>query len=304
MEDFVSDEITQFQRDILQNIYTNHGVQSHTVCTACTTANVLPCGAQNFCSVGKKCFVHDSKVPNKTPNQQCPNRICQRLSDAIRTMHRFTNPSWKNTNATLWCTDAFYIAKCYLPPDGYSGATSIREVDFNGGISAILTNKRFQNKLAISLSLKTNICTKARDIGRAVRHSPGLSIEDNDLNRYIDALVDLLSDAKYLSSDKKANDAVDKLRKLKVGSFVITTEDITKILEDTSKNLLSTSVGQMKDRHDEAMKSISQKEQNIKDEIEKNRNDINEREVKLLQELKNEMGKLNHITNESLDELI
>ncbi|XP_053393400.1 uncharacterized protein LOC128555325 [Mercenaria mercenaria] len=304
LEDFVLDEMTQFQRDILQNIYTNYGVKPYTVCTFCTTANVLPCGTKNFCSVGKKCFVHDSKVPNKTPNQQCPNRICQRLSDSIRTMHRFTNPSWKNTDATLWCTDAFYIAKCYLPPDGYGGATSIREVDFNGVISAILTNKRFQNKLAINLFLKTNICTKARDIGRAVRHSSDLSIEDNDLNRYIDALVDLLSDAKYLSSDMKANDAVDKLRKLKVGSFVITTEDITKILEDTSKNLLSTSVGQMKDRHDEAIKSISQKEEIIGDLIEKHRKDINERKVKLLQEIQNEMGKLKHITNESLAELI
>jgi hypothetical protein len=95
-------------------------------------------------------------VPNKKPNQKCPNNICHNVKDALHKHHRYQGPSWQVTDATKWCSDAFQIAKCYLPPKGYDNKSSFAEIDFNGTLGIIINNTRFQNQMTAHI----NICSK------------------------------------------------------------------------------------------------------------------------------------------------
>lgn len=56
--------------------------------------------------------------------------------------------------------------------------------------------------------------SQAREVGRLIRHAPDMVISDAELSKYIDVLVNLLSDAKCLASDPKAKGAVDKLNQV------------------------------------------------------------------------------------------
>lgn len=55
---------------------------------------------------------------------------------------------------------------------------------------------------------------KAREIGKAIRHSSGLLLTDADLAKYLTDLINLLEDSLYLASDPKALAAVRKLNEV------------------------------------------------------------------------------------------
>jgi hypothetical protein len=157
--DLVGLENIDFQRNLLQTVYTQIGIQHGTTCSSCTTANVLSCPTDGFCK-GRRCKAHDSRVPDKRPNIACPNGLCSHIRDAIKKEHRFNGPSWKNTDARKWCSDAFELSKCFMPPDGYSDKTSLADTDFNGILAVVINNNRFQRKMSINLGLEPNICTE------------------------------------------------------------------------------------------------------------------------------------------------
>ncbi|XP_053378905.1 uncharacterized protein LOC128548361 [Mercenaria mercenaria] len=276
-DDFVSDEMTQFQKDMLASIFKKKALPAGTVCNSCTTENVLACPTPNFCSKGR-CKLHDTGQSDKQPNQPCPNGLCQDMRESIRREHRYDGSSWKNTNASRWSNDAFEIAKCYMPPDGYSGVTRLADTDFNGTLTVIINNKRFQNKMSAQLSQPNNVCTKAREAGRDIRHSADLNISETMLVQYIDTLIDLLSDAKYLATDQNAKDAVEKLKQLKSNTLTITTADITTVLDNA-----------IKDRQLDALKSIEKKTQSS---------------IQLMQDVKALIADVKTLTVTSLDLII
>ncbi|XP_053378903.1 uncharacterized protein LOC123526359 isoform X2 [Mercenaria mercenaria] len=277
LDDFVSDEMTQFQKDMLASIFQKKALPAGTVCNSCTTENILACPTQNFCSKSR-CKLHDTGQADKRPNQPCPNGLCQDIRDCIRREHRYNGPSWKNTNARRWSNDAFEIAKCYMPPDGYSGVTSLADTDFNGTLAVIINNKRFQNKMSAQLSQPNNVCTKAREAGRNIRHSADLNISERKLMQYVDILIDLLSDAKYLATDQNAKDAVEKLKQLKSNTLTITTADITTVLDNA-----------IKVRQLDALQSIEKKTQSS---------------IQLLQGVKALIADVKTLTVTSLDQII
>lgn len=160
LDDFITFEITQFQQDILTSIFKNKKISAEKNCNLCTTENVLHCPTSNFCPRGRKCTFHDGLLSHKRPSRPCPNNICQDIRDGVRREHRYNVPSWRNTDARMWCSDPFEIAKCYMPPDGYSAVSSLSSTDFNGSMSIIMNNKRFQNSIGASLDLTPNICTE------------------------------------------------------------------------------------------------------------------------------------------------
>jgi hypothetical protein len=155
---FVNKEITDYQNDLLNDACKVNSIPAGTTCSSCTTANILVCPTPGFCSKGKKCNVHDPKISSLTPNKRCPLGLCSALSNSIRNEHRYKGPSWKNTDARGWCTDAYQLAKCYMPPDGYADKASLAETDFNGVIAVIINNKRFEKKMSTNFSNKANIC--------------------------------------------------------------------------------------------------------------------------------------------------
>ncbi|XP_053388816.1 uncharacterized protein CXorf38 homolog [Mercenaria mercenaria] len=211
IEPFVYDEIKQFQQKCLKDISNNNGIPAGSTCFSCCTENVIVCPTNKICNGGRgKCKFHRNAATQYLPFG-CPNKICNNFKNEIQNAHRFHCPSFKNTDATQWCTNPWEVAKCFMPPDGYKDVTSAAETDFNGIISVIINYKAFQSKVQDDLSKTCSIFAQGREIGKAVRHSPQLEVEDTDLQQYFTDLLNLLSDPAYLSTNTDAKNAKTKL---------------------------------------------------------------------------------------------
>ncbi|XP_060556117.1 uncharacterized protein LOC132716801, partial [Ruditapes philippinarum] len=235
LEPFVCHEVQEFQLKCLDDIWYSNGLMSGTLCSNCCTENVIKCPTNKICNVGRgKCSYHRNAVTKYKP-AGCPNKICHNFATEIQNAHRYYGPSYKNTDATQWCTNFWEVVKCFMPPDGYKDKASATETDFNGIISVILNYKDFQGKIYENLNNKTNMFEEAREIGRKVRHSSTLEVEDKDLQKYFKLLQKLLSDQGYLATDTHAQNAKQKLTELENDTLVIGKDDIRKVLDDVAK---------------------------------------------------------------------
>ncbi|XP_053382092.1 uncharacterized protein LOC128549472 [Mercenaria mercenaria] len=235
IEPFVYDEIEQFQQKCLSDICNNNGLVAGTTCSSCCTENVIVCPTNRICNVGRgKCKFHRNSATQYLL-AGCPNKICHNFKKEIQNAHRFCGPSYKNTDASQWCSNAWEVAKCFMPPDGYKDVTDAAETDFNGINSVIINYKAFQAKVQDDLSKKSNIFEQGREVGKAVRHSPQLEVEDTDLQQYFTDLQNLLSDPAYLSANKAAQNAKTKLQQLQNDTLIIGKDDIRDVLDDVAK---------------------------------------------------------------------
>ncbi|XP_053390329.1 uncharacterized protein CXorf38 homolog, partial [Mercenaria mercenaria] len=211
IEPFVHDEIKQFQQRCLSDICNNNGLVAGTTCSSCCTENVVVCPLDRKCNASRGiCNFHRNSATQYLP-LGCPNNICHNFKSKIQHAHRYFGPSYKNTDATKWCSNPWEVAKCFMPPDGYKDATNKAETDFNGIISVIMNHKAFQTKIHDDLSKTSNIFEQGREVCKTVRHSPQLEIEDIDLQQYFSVLQNLLSDPAYLSANTDAQNAKTKL---------------------------------------------------------------------------------------------
>jgi hypothetical protein len=164
IEPFVEDEIEQFQHKCLTDICRNQGLPSGTICTNCCTENVVECPTNKICNVKyRKCSYHKNSATSFLP-AGCPNKICDNFKTEIQKAHRYDVPSYKNTDATLWCRKSWEVAKCFMPPDGYKDVASVSETDFNGVNSVIINCGYFQTKVADDLSKNGNIFDKVKQL--------------------------------------------------------------------------------------------------------------------------------------------
>jgi hypothetical protein len=160
IEPVVFNEIAQFQQQCLQNISSLNGLPAGSICSSCTTENVVNCPTNRICNVNRgKCSYHRNVATQYRPTG-CPKQICHEMKSGIQNAHRFYGPSFKNTDATQWCKNPWEIAKCFMPPDGYKDVSNAAETDFNGIISVILNYKGFEAKISDDLSKKNNIFDK------------------------------------------------------------------------------------------------------------------------------------------------
>ncbi|XP_053388599.1 myosin-2 heavy chain, non muscle-like, partial [Mercenaria mercenaria] len=234
---FVYDEIQQFQQKCLSDICNNNGLVSGTTCSSCYTENVIVCPTNRICNVGRgTCKFHRTSATQYLPFG-CPKKICHNFKKEIQNAHRYYGPSYKNTDASQWCSNPWEVVKCFMPPDGYKDASSAGETDCNGIISVIINYKAFQSKVKDDLSKKSSIFEQCREIGRAVRHSSQLEIEDTDLQHYFSVLQNLLSDPAYLSANTDAQNAKTKLLQLQNDTLVIGKDDIRNVLDDVAKTV-------------------------------------------------------------------
>ncbi|XP_060577692.1 uncharacterized protein LOC132734845 [Ruditapes philippinarum] len=235
LEPFVCNEIHQFQLKCLDDICYNNGLYSGTCCSMCCMENLVNCPTDNICKVRhRKCTYHRN-VATRYNSSGCPNSICHYLKTKIQNAHRYNGPSFKNTDATQWCSNFWEVVKCFMPPDGYKDKASATETDFNGIISVILNYKDVQGKIHENLNNMTNMFEEAREIGRQVRHSSTLEVKDTDLQKYFKLLQKLLSDQVYLATDTHAQNAKKKLIELENDTLVIGKDDIRKVLDDVAK---------------------------------------------------------------------
>ncbi|XP_053379067.1 uncharacterized protein LOC128548413 [Mercenaria mercenaria] len=233
IEDVVLTEINTFHQDTLNDILSPEQILNNDLCRQCKNENILPCPTRGICIVKTGlCSFHYTQQKWYRP---CPKHICDRLREKIKQCHKYNFPSWKNTKAEDWCQNPWELAKCYLPPDGYLGVTSIAETDINGIVSVIMNHSAFKNKVIM------RSCDQVREVTRRVRHSPDLCISDQDMNNILDTLVAFLGSSLF-QGDLKAATSVQKITKLKTDSLTITTNDVTKVLqnvihENTKKSL-------------------------------------------------------------------
>ncbi|XP_053378647.1 uncharacterized protein CXorf38 homolog [Mercenaria mercenaria] len=214
IEPFVYNEIQQFQQKCLSDICNNNGLPAGTTCSGCCTENVVVCPTNRICDVGRaKCRYHRNSATQYFP-PGCPNKICHNFKNDIQNAHRFCGPSYKNTDASQWCSNPWEVAKCFMPPDGYRDVTSAAETDFNAIIAVVMNHKGFQSKVMDDLSKKSNIFEQCREVYRAIRYNHSLEVEDTDLQHYFGCLRSLLTDPAYLYVDKDALSALCRLTQI------------------------------------------------------------------------------------------
>jgi hypothetical protein len=164
LEPFVCHEVQEFRLKCLDGICFNNGLISGTLCSNCCTENVIKCPTNRICNVGRgKCSYHRNAATRYNP-AGCPNKICHNFTTEIQNAHRYYGPSYKNTDATQWCSNSWELAKCFMPPDGYKDVACAEETDFNGIISVILNHKDFQGKIHENLNKNTNIFEEVNNI--------------------------------------------------------------------------------------------------------------------------------------------
>ncbi|XP_052759748.1 uncharacterized protein CXorf38 homolog [Mya arenaria] len=226
---FVEEVLTCVHQDIYNNVRTSKGLPGGATCVQCFTENVLKCSTPKICTSKKNCKFHNGPSKQYVP---CPNRICEGVRDEIVQHHRFSGPSWKNTNADKWSTIPWEIAKCFLPPDGYKTVSSIKDSDFNGVISVMMNCEDFQNKLSFIVATQSNLLTEVRDIGRRIRHSHDQRVKDTELVDFLFKLRTLLEDKTELANRPEAQHSVEQLKKLETDDFKISAENEGDILKE------------------------------------------------------------------------
>ncbi|KAH3791065.1 uncharacterized protein LOC127841973 isoform X1 [Dreissena polymorpha] len=282
LEQFAENEAKTLHGNIYNAILTSGAV----ACTGCQTANLLKCpslgickkrGAQGLCT-----SVHDTASKQPRP---CPANVCNKVLNEIAKQHKYHNPSWKNTVAIHWASNPWEIAKAYFPPEGYAEKASAQDTDFNGIISFFMNCKHFDNKFSFPIAPgKTHppcLLTKARDIGRTVRHSSTCNVTDTDLQGMFITLTSLLTD-QGLANDVAAQEAVRKLAKLQTDVLKLTTEETINLLESARNELKKV---------EHITKNITKAMDEMRIYIENCRKDLNAHTDKCKMELDEHTGK-------------
>ncbi|XP_053375423.1 uncharacterized protein LOC123533778 [Mercenaria mercenaria] len=225
LQEIVTNEMSQFQQKVYNDIFRNKGMSHNTSCNSCNTESIMKCTPKNKICVWKrrKCIVS---------HRPCPLGICEGVRDEIIKAHRFSGPSWRNTDARQWANSPWEFAKCFMPPEGYSSVSTAAETDFNGIISVFLNYEHFQIKVNENLCNPANIFSNARDVGKNYRHCPGFEISKKEFEDSITILTDVLSDSKHIAGDSNAQIALQRLTQLGSGTWTITDKDISKHLQD------------------------------------------------------------------------
>ncbi|XP_052233052.1 uncharacterized protein LOC127845914 [Dreissena polymorpha] len=238
LEQFVDIEAKTLHTNIYNTIWSRSSAPAE--CKGCHTANLLKCPTQGVCKKrgahGNCTAMHDTAAKQPRP---CPKNVCNKVHDEIVNQHTFSNPSWKNTSAQQWAKHPWEIAKCYFPPDGYVGKTSVQDTDFNGLISFIMNCKHFNNMFSFAIAVgKQNppcLLTKARKLRNEICHPPSLKISDQKLQEYFTTLIKLLSDSKCLAQDKEAKTAVLNLDELQNERMSL--NDLIELLKKSHKTV-------------------------------------------------------------------
>ncbi|KAH3770474.1 hypothetical protein DPMN_171761 [Dreissena polymorpha] len=295
LEQFVDIEAKTLHTNIYNTIWSRSSAPA--ACKGCHTANLLKCPTQGVCKKqgahGNCTAMHDTAAKQPRP---CPKNVCNKVHDEIVNQHTFSNPSWKNTSAQQWAKHPWEIAKCYFPPDGYVGKTSVQDTDFNGLISFMMNCKHFNNMFSFAIAVgKQNppcLLTKAREIGRTVRHSSMCKVTDPDLRDIFTILTSLLSDSKCLSHDVTAQEALRKLAELERDTLRITTEEMIHLLEAAQDTLKS--VEHFADKALDEMKM----------HLEQCRKDLNAHTDKCKQELDEHAAKCTNAIDEHVSKMV
>ncbi|XP_060583723.1 uncharacterized protein LOC132739908 [Ruditapes philippinarum] len=151
--------------------------------------------------------------------------------------HRYYGPSYKNSDATQWCSNFWEIAKCFMPPDGYKEKASATETDFNGIISVILNHKDFQGKVLENLNTKTNKFAELEN--------DTLVIGKDDIRKVLDDVATAIQDKMKAGLDEQYD-------KIKLDMIRRKQEDLKSLESKTFEGMT-----QIQDETDASMKRLN-----------------------------------------------
>lgn len=130
--EFVKKSMSQFQIELLK--------KAGSTCNRCETCELFPCPTRGLCRRTKEgCTFHTSQP------RECPVGICNELKAEIKAHHQLRRPSWVNTDARLWGSQSWELAKCFmLSGYPYTHIMTAEETDFYGIINVILNCRHFK----------------------------------------------------------------------------------------------------------------------------------------------------------------
>ncbi|KAH3836302.1 hypothetical protein DPMN_109672 [Dreissena polymorpha] len=134
------------------------------------------------------------------------------------------------------------MAKCFMPPDGYTGVNSIQNTDFNGIINVLLNCQNFDTKVSFKIGSgrppQPCFLTQARDMGKAIRHSSTCKVTSADLQKLFIIFIGILTDSQLLAQDPDAQEAVTKLKQLQTDSLNIASVEMVQLLREAQEVLI------------------------------------------------------------------
>ncbi|XP_053378799.1 uncharacterized protein LOC123526153 [Mercenaria mercenaria] len=115
---------------------------------------------------------------------------------------------------------------------------------------------------------------EARDVGRKIRHTPDYCISDKTLHDSIDKLCKFLESCRSPNYCSKTKEASQNLNKLKNEELAITTNDVTKILQEVIKERTARSLQELDSKSAEVLQQILDYMGRCQDKTSKHLDDI------------------------------
>ncbi|XP_053391802.1 uncharacterized protein LOC128554558 [Mercenaria mercenaria] len=189
-------------------------------CNGCSLRTLLPAhtSISVMCPLGQKnCNCID--IVGKKP---CPSHFCDAMYDEITKRHRYSEPSWWNSNVEKWFQEHWEIAKCFIRyRDTYMGyrdtcmlEMSAAETSTEGLLDVIINNKELQNSVCCEIDPPSDIFSQTRTF-----ISNEDVTDDYKLRTNIDHMISILTDGKYIYRKPAAQKAVRNLLKLRKRVF-------------------------------------------------------------------------------------
>ncbi|XP_060586933.1 antiviral innate immune response receptor RIG-I-like [Ruditapes philippinarum] len=271
---FVSTEITENVTTFFERLRLASGQVN---CNQCNKANLFADHPGGICisRYKNKCYCN-IQINNR---RLCPNGVCSKLYHFIVQEHRSNDPLWRNSDIAKWCSDVWFVAKCFMTC--CSTGNSAQSTDAAGLLSIVVNAKFFQPRLTCRIDPGKDDFSKARNARNEILHKAEIKLSEQELFHYIDLFVAVLHDPKTLLKDKNAQDAVKKLLKLKDNQIHISMGEKKKILLDTEEALIALktigeekAIGNISTTKDVSIQCIKDKKVEVLDDLEKVKADV------------------------------
>ncbi|XP_053383430.1 uncharacterized protein CXorf38 homolog [Mercenaria mercenaria] len=280
LEPFCDHLVNQQHADILDKVKQKHNL-SAVACGFCDVRTLQPDHVQ---TKNRQCPLGQTHCNCLHPRGKtsCPNNVCGAIYDEIIRRHASTPPApyWKNTDAQQWCTEPWAVAKCFINAPGYEHKTRATEFDCSGLLHLLIDNLEFHHHIQNGIS-GNDAFSRVLQHRNAIFHCNNMEVEDTDIAKYIDDMIELLQDDKEVKDRQESKNAVKKLLEEK---FVITTTDelegprIAMDAIDEKEKILNENVDVANKflgvKTDESKTQIKEIGSTIKDELAQKREDM------------------------------
>ena len=131
-------------------------------CGSCTTGNILIHPRKNCKGSGCVCWCDPF-----LKRRPCKGH-CKRFYDELVKLHRYDSPQMKYVSIPDMFNDPWQVAKCFLPPSGYTTIASANDCDATGLCSIIINCTEFGTILGITVNKLGTRCFHSGNMSSAL----------------------------------------------------------------------------------------------------------------------------------------